>query len=138
MSPRSDATKLPLFPTNMGVRLTQAQPDRVTGTLEVTEALANRNDVLHGGAVMTFADTLAGTAATLNLGDGQRTTTIESKTNFLRAIRIGEEITGASVPVHVGRKTAVFQTTITRADGKVAAIVTQTQMTLSWEPPGQA
>lgn len=119
----------------MGVRLTLTRPDTVTGTLEVVPELGNRNDVLHGGAIMTFADTLGGVAASLNLTGDERTTTIESKTNFLRAIRIGEVITGTCIPLHLGRKTCVFQTTVTRADGKVAAIVTQTQMTLAWETP---
>ncbi len=133
MPPIPNVLTLPAFPSGMGVRLTHAEVEKVTGTLVVTPALANRNDVLHGGAIMTFADTLCGTAASLFLKEGQRTTTLESKTNFLRAIRIGEEVTGTCLPLHLGRKTCVYQTTIYRADGKAAAVVIQTQMTLAWE-----
>ena len=114
----------------LGIRITRAEPDEVRGEMAVTPDLANRNGVLHGGALMSFADTLGGSAAFANLGPGDTTTTVESKTNFLRPVPIGEVATGICIPLKVGRSLMVFQTTILRSDGKPAAIVTQTQMTL--------
>lgn len=130
MSDTVDQTLLPAFPTHMGIRLKEATRERVVGVFPVDEEHANRNGVLHGGAIMAFADALGGVAASLNLSEGQRTTTVESKTNFLRATPLGAVARATCLPLHVGRRTAVFQITITRADGKVAAIVTQTQLTL--------
>ena len=100
--------------------------------MPATENLANRNGVLRGGAIMGFADNLGGTAATINLGPGKATTTIESKTNFIRPIHIGDTVHGRAIALHKGRTTMIWQTTITRNDGKVAAIVTQTQMVMDW------
>ena len=94
------------------------------------EELANRNGVLHGGAMMAFADNLGGTATFLNLPPGAGTTTIESKTNFFAACPLGETVLAETTPLHRGRSTMVWQTRITRSDGKLAAIVTQTQMVL--------
>ena len=88
------------------------------------------------GAIMGLADHVGGTAATINLGPGQATTTLESKTNFLRPIRIGDTAHARCVALHRGRTTMIWQTTITRDDGKVAAIVTQTQMILEWRDGG--
>jgi uncharacterized protein (TIGR00369 family) len=105
----------------------------------VGEDLANRNGVMHGGAIMAFADILGGAASVLNLADGARTTTIESKTNFFRAVPLGETARAVCIPLHRGRTTMVWQTTITRADGKEAAIVTQTQLVItSWQGPSAA
>jgi 1,4-dihydroxy-2-naphthoyl-CoA hydrolase len=120
----------PPFARHIDIRLISATPDRVEGQMNVNENLGNRNGVLHGGALMGFADNIGGTASFLNLKDGEGTTTIESKTNFFRAISIGDVATAVCVPLHKGRKTLVCQTTITRGDGKVAAIVVQTQMIL--------
>jgi 1,4-dihydroxy-2-naphthoyl-CoA hydrolase len=86
--------------------------------------------VMHGGAVMGFADNLGGALSHANLKPGQRTTTIESKTNFFAGIPIGDVAHAECVPLHRGRSTIVVQTKITRQDGKLAAIVTQTQMVL--------
>jgi 1,4-dihydroxy-2-naphthoyl-CoA hydrolase len=80
---------------------------------------------------MAFADILGGAASVLNLPDGARTTTIESKTNFFRAIPLGETARAVCLPLHRGRTTMVWQTTVTRADGKQAAIVTQTQLVMA-------
>lgn len=115
------------------MRIDEAAADLVVGSMNVTEAHNNRNGVMHGGAIMTFADTLAGTAASINLEVDRRTTTIESKTNFMRSIRIGDRITGRCVPIHKGRKLSIWQTTVYRGDGKPAAVVTQTQLSLVWE-----
>lgn len=122
----------PAFARFIGVRIVAASPDEVVAELPVTQDLANRNGVLHGGAVMGFADNLGGTATAINLPAGKSTTTVESKTNFLRPLRVGDVATGRCVPLHKGRTTMVWQTTISRPDGKVAAIVTQTQLVLDW------
>ena len=88
---------------------------------------------------MAFADILGGAASVLNLADGARTTTIESKTNFFRALPLGETARAVCIPLHRGRTTMVWQTTVTRADGKEADIVTQTQLVISsWRHPSAA
>jgi 1,4-dihydroxy-2-naphthoyl-CoA hydrolase len=79
---------------------------------------------------MAFADTLGAIGAVMNLGEGQWTTTIESKTNFFRGAPVGSTITGESTPLHVGRRSSVWQTRITGAEGKLMALVTQSQMVL--------
>lgn len=129
------ADEQPKFSLVLGFRLISATPDEVLAEMPATEELSNRNGVLHGGAIMGFADNLGGTAATINLRPGEATTTIESKTNFLRPIRIGDVAHGRCVALHKGRTTQIWQTTITRNDGKVAAIVTQTQMVMTWQEP---
>ena len=129
----------PAFARFMGVRFTSGSRDRIEAELTVGEFLANRNGVMHGGAIMAFADILGGAASVLNLPDGARTTTIESKTNFFRAIPLGQTARAVSIPLHRGRTTMVWQTTIMRADGKEAAIVTQTQLVItSWRRPSAA
>lgn len=120
----------PPFAVTLGLRVTHATPDRVEAELPVTPALANRNNTLHGGAFMALADNLGGTATFLNLKEGEGTSTIESKTNFFRPVAIGDTARAVTVPLHKGRSTMVWQTTITTGDGKLAAIVTQTQMIL--------
>ena len=120
----------PPFAVTLGLRITHATPDRVEADLPVTEALANRNNTLHGGAFMALADNLGGTATFLNLKEGEGTSTIESKTNFFRPVAIGDTARAVTVPLHKGRSTMVWQTTITTGEGKLAAIVTQTQMIL--------
>lgn len=127
-----EQTLLPTYPRAMGMVLEEASPDLVVGVLDVAEAHGNRNGVMHGGAIMAFADALGGVAAAVNLTGDDRTTTLESKTNFLRPIPIGARITGRCVPLHRGRKTTIWQTTVLRPDGKPAAITIQTQMTLVW------
>lgn len=121
----------PAFALLLGLRVTRYARDRVEAELEIREELANRNGVLHGGAIMAFADNLGGTASHLNLPEGGRTTTIESKTNFFRAIPLGSTARATCLPLHRGRTTMVWQTTITGEDGRVAAIVTQTQLVIS-------
>jgi uncharacterized protein (TIGR00369 family) len=124
----------PPFGHWLGVKLTHVSPDRLVGELTVRDELANRNGVLHGGAAMAIADNLGGTATFLNLPEGAATTTIESKTNFFAACPLGETIRTETTPLHRGRTTMVWQTRILRADGKLAALVTQTQLVL----PGKA
>ena len=129
------ANNQPAFALHVGLRIISATRDEILAEMPVTEALSNRNGVLHGGAIMGFADNVGGTGAQINLRPGEATTTIESKTNFLRPIRIGDVAHGRAIALHKGRTTMVWQTTITRGDGKVAAIVTQTQMVMEWKDP---
>ena len=125
------AEQQPPFAHFMGMTITEVTPDCVRAELLVREDLGNRNGVLHGGALMALADNLGGTATTANLKDGQSTTTIESKTNFFAAIPVGSIAHAECLPLHRGRTTMVWQTKVTRADGKLAAIVTQTQLVLT-------
>ena len=115
----------------LGLRITVADDDRVEAELEVTTALLNRNGMIHGGAIMAFADTLGGTGTFLNLADGEGTVTVESKTNFFRAVAEGQVLRAVCLPLHRGRRTQVWQTTLTGPDGKLVAQVTQTQMVLT-------
>jgi uncharacterized protein (TIGR00369 family) len=115
----------------MGIRLVESTPARVVAELYVRDDLCTSNAILHGGAIMAFADSVGAVGAMLNLPEGAGTTTIESKTNFVGAIRAGDTARAVCEPVHIGRATMVWQTKIARGDGKLAAIVTQTQMTLA-------
>jgi uncharacterized protein (TIGR00369 family) len=114
----------------MGMKITHVSRDKVTAELFVRDQLENRMGVLHGGAVMAFADNLGGTATIANLPDGARTSTIESKTNFFAPIPISDTAHAECTPLHKGRSTMVWQTRITRNDGKLCAIVTQTQIVI--------
>ena len=130
---REVAEAQPAFARYLGIELISYSRDRIIAELVVREDHANRNGLLHGGAIMAFADNLGGTAASLNLPPLARTTTLESKTNFLRGITVGERARGECVPLHRGRSTSVWQTTISDEQGRLAAIVTQTQLVLA--PP---
>jgi uncharacterized protein (TIGR00369 family) len=118
------------FPGLMGLRLTEVEPERVRGELTVRAELCTGGARMHGGAIMAFADTLGAVGTVLNLPDGTGTTTIESKTNFLGAAAEGERVLGECTPLHRGGTTMVWQTRITRGDGRLVAIVTQTQLVL--------
>ena len=121
--------KLP-FAELLGIEFTHAAPDRVVAEMTVREELCTRPPVLHGGAIMAFADTIGATGTILNLPEGAGTTTIESKTNFIAPAPLGTLVTGESTPVHRGRRTMVWQTRITTAEGRLVALVTQTQLVL--------
>jgi len=121
----------PLFPGLMGIELTEVTPERVVASLEVRPDLCTVGGILHGGALMAFADTLGGVATFVNLTTGFRTTTIESKTNFFSAAPVGTRIIGECTPLHRGKTTMVWQTLIKSENGKSCAIVIQTQMVLS-------
>lgn len=114
----------------MGIEIVSTERDRVVARLMVRDELCTRPAVLHGGAAMAFADTLGAIGTVLNLPDGAWTTTIESKTNFISAAPAGTVITGECTPIHRGRKTMVWQTRIMSSEGKLVALVTQTQMVL--------
>src|SRR5262244_529244 len=118
------------FAKLLGLELVTVTPDRVEAVLQVREDLCTRPAVLHGGAVMALADTLGAIATVANLAEGATTTTIESKTNFFAAIPVGDTARAECTPLHRGRTTMVWQTRITRGDGKLAAIVTQTQLVM--------
>src|SRR4029450_3354782 len=118
------------FAKLLGLELVTVAPDRVEAILQVREELCTRPAVLHGGAVMALADTLGAIATVANLAEGVTTTTIESKTNFFAAIPLGDTARAECTPLHKGRTTMVWQTRITRGDGRLAALVTQTQMVL--------
>jgi uncharacterized protein (TIGR00369 family) len=120
--------KMMPFGKLMGVEFVSAAPDKVVARLTVRDDLCTIPAVLHGGAVMAFADTLGGAATMLNLPEGKWTTTVESKTNFLAPAPAGSVVTGECTPVHRGKRTMVWQTRITNAEGRLVALVTQTQM----------
>lgn len=118
------------FPGHLGITVLEAGPDRIMAELNSREALCTMPGTIHGGAVMGFADTLGAFATVLNLPPNAGTTTIESKTNFFRRLDMNKKVIGECTPLHKGRTTMVWQTRITDGDGKLAAIVTQTQMVL--------
>ena len=124
------ALSQPPFAHFLGLKITHVSPERVCAELTAREELNNRFGIMHGGAIMALADNLGGTATTANLKPGQSTTTIESKTNFFAAIPIGDVAKAECTPLHRGRTTMVWQTRITRGDGRLCAIVTQTQLVL--------
>src|SRR5204863_8941402 len=121
--------RLPAFAEHVGIEILEAESDRVVGRIVVGPQHSNGRDRVHGGAIMTLADTLGAIGTVLNLPRGAATTTIESKTNFLAAGR-GAELIGESLPLHIGRNTMVWQTTIRDAESRRVAVVTQTQLVL--------
>jgi 1,4-dihydroxy-2-naphthoyl-CoA hydrolase len=118
------------FSDLMGVEITVREKTRVVGRMVVRDDLCTAGGILHGGAYMAFADALGAIGGVLNLSPGTRTTTLESKTNFLRGAPAGSTVTGEATPLHIGRRSSVWQTRITNDDGKLMALVTQTQMTV--------
>jgi len=119
-----------IFPGLMGVRLTELAPERVVAQMAVRADLCTAGGILHGGAYMAFADTLGAVGTIVNLPEGKRTTTTDSSTKFIAGARVGTTATATSVALHRGRTTQVWQTSITNADGKLCAVVTQTQLVL--------
>jgi uncharacterized protein (TIGR00369 family) len=117
------------MPGHFGIRVTSPDKDKLVGELDVDDRHLNNSGHVHGGALAAFADDLGGTLAGLNVGPEFRTTTIESKTNIFRACLPGR-LTGVAVPVHVRRRMVVLLISIYRPDGKLAAMMIQTQMVL--------
>lgn len=109
-----------ILPELLGIRLVEVTPDKVVAQLTVRPDLCTTGKILHGGAI----------GAVVNMPQGHGTATIESKTNFIGAAASGSTVTGESTPVHKGRTTQVWQTRITNADGKLVALVTQTQIVM--------
>lgn len=128
--PAVDIAIMP-FSTLMGVRLVETSPDLVVAEMPVRPDLCTAGGICHGGALMAFADAIGAVATVINLPEGARTTTLESKTNFIGAIRAGELARAECRPIHKGGTTMVWQTNILRPDGKLAAVVTQTQLVIS-------
>jgi len=120
----------PLFPGLMGLRLTELGPERVVATLRVRPDLCTAGEILHGGAVMAFADTLGAVGTFVNLPAGARTTTIESSTKFIAAAAVDTTVTGECTALHRGRTTQVWQTLVRTEAGKLCAVVTQTQLVI--------
>jgi uncharacterized protein (TIGR00369 family) len=120
----------PVFPGLMGVRLLTLEPERVVAELVVRPDLCTIGGILHGGAYMAFADTLGAVGTVINLPQGKRTTTTDSSTKFIGGARVDTTVTGECIALHRGRTTMVWQTTIRSAEGKLCAVVTQTQLIL--------
>ncbi|MGH8797855.1 MAG: PaaI family thioesterase [Caldimonas sp.] len=125
-----EALLAPLFPGLMGVKLVEVTSERVAATLLVRPDLCTTGHTMHGGAFMAFADTLGGIATYVNLPPNARTTTIESSTKFLRGAAVGSTVSAECTAFHKGRTTMVWQTLVKSADGKLCAVVTQTQLVL--------
>jgi 1,4-dihydroxy-2-naphthoyl-CoA hydrolase len=126
---RVNETKLP-FAELLGIEFVSAAPERVVAEMTVREDLCTVPAVLHGGAIMAFADTLGAMGTIVNLPQGAGTTTVESKTNFLAPAPVGTRVFGETTPVHRGRRTMVWQTRISTSEGRLIALVTQTQLVL--------
>lgn len=118
------------FARLLGIKIVSAASERVVAEMLIRDDLCTQPAVMHGGAMMALADTLGAYATVLNLSGGATTTTIESKTNFLAAAQVGTTVTAECTPVHRGRRTMVWQTRITGANGRLLGIVMQTQMVL--------
>jgi len=122
-----------MFPKVLGIKIVEATEDRMLAELMVTDDLCTTGKTMHGGAIMTLADFMGAACTMNNLPSGYGTTTLESKTNFIAGAPSGQKVIATCEPVHKGKRTQVWRTTIAREDGRVVAIVQQTQMVL--EPP---
>jgi 1,4-dihydroxy-2-naphthoyl-CoA hydrolase len=120
----------PLLPGLLGVRLLECSPERVLAEMTVRPDVCTAGGILHGGAYMAFADTLGAVGTVVNLQRGQTTTTTDSSTKFIAGAKVGSVVTGESVALHRGRRTQVWQTSIRNAQGKLCAVVTQTQLVM--------
>jgi uncharacterized protein (TIGR00369 family) len=121
------------FAAALGVEIDAASPEEVRGGLAWSEERCTAGGILHGGALMGLADSLGGLCAFLNLPEGATTATIESKTNFFRAVRSGR-VEATARPLHVGRTVIVVQTDLFDGDGSRVAQVTQTQAVIAPRP----
>ena len=121
---------LPGLPKFLGMTFTRIEKDAVTAEIVVRPEHCNPAGTIHGGGIMAFADTMGAIGTWVNLREGQDTTTIESKTNFFAAAPVGTTLTAESIPLHRGRRTQVWETKLTRSDGRMVAKVTQTQLVI--------
>ena len=119
-----------MFGGMLGVRFVEAAPERLVAELLVRDEMCTVPGIMHGGAIMAFADEMGGTATGLNLPKGAGTTTIESKTNFFAPGRVGDTVRAECVALHRGKRTMVWQTRVTSSEGRLLALVTQTQIVL--------
>src|SRR3954471_16366206 len=125
-----NSMKMP-FAELKGVTFTEADKDRAVAQMLVRPDLCTLNHTIHGGAIMAFADSVGAAATFINLPeDAKGTTTIESKTNFIGGAKEGSLVTATATPVHRGRRTQVWQTRVETDDGRLIALVTQTQLVL--------
>ncbi|PJK29194.1 PaaI family thioesterase [Minwuia thermotolerans] len=118
------------FGALLGIEFITVEPDLVEAEMLVKPEFCTNPAIMHGGAVMALADNVGAVATVINLPPDTTTTTLESKTNFIAAVPVNQKALARCVPVHKGRTTMVWTTTITREDGRKAAVVTQTQMVL--------
>jgi 1,4-dihydroxy-2-naphthoyl-CoA hydrolase len=130
MTPLEKINSIPLpFAKLMGVQFTEASAERIVATMQVREDLCTVGNAIHGGAVMALADSVGAAATVVNLpAEAKGTTTLESKTNFIGPAKAGATVIATATPVHRGRRTQVWQTRIETDDGRLVAVVTQTQM----------
>lgn len=120
------------FAQGLGLDMEVVSKSLVRASLEVSKTLCTTGKIMHGGAIMAVADTLGAIAAYQNLPEGAKaTTTLESKTNFLGAAPLGCVVIAETTPLHVGRRTSVWQTVLRKEDGDKIALVTQTQLVLT-------
>jgi len=118
------------FPELLGITFLEASQDGIKAELDAREEITTVAGIVHGGALMGFADTLGAVSTILNMPADCRTTTIESKTNFFRAARTDGKVIGTCTPLHKGRTTQVWQTRITDENDKLCALITQTQIVI--------
>jgi len=114
---------------HLGIEFVEVTPDRVVARLKVTDKLMTVGGTIHGGTLMAFADSIGAAGTVANLAEGQRTATLESKTNFIAGCREGT-VQAEAKPIHKGKRTHVWETRITDESGKLLSITTQTQMIL--------
>jgi uncharacterized protein (TIGR00369 family) len=127
---RINANPMPLAKL-LGIEFISAEAKEVSARMLVRPDMCTLGGFAHGGAIMSFADTLGGAAAFVNLPpDAKGTTTLESKTNFIAGAPAGSSLVGHATLVHRGRRTQVWQTRVSTEDGKLVAMTVQTQMTL--------
>jgi uncharacterized protein (TIGR00369 family) len=128
--------RMPPFSKLLGMHFISATPERVVAEMLIRPELCTSRSILHGGAIMAFADTLGACATVINLQPGFGTTTIESKTNFFAPAVAGTKVTGECLALHRGKRTMAWQTRITNQEGRLIAVVTQTQMVLEPKSSG--
>jgi 1,4-dihydroxy-2-naphthoyl-CoA hydrolase len=114
---------------HLGIEFLDVGPERVRARLQVSDKLLTTTGVVHGGTLMAFADTIGAAGTVANLTEGQRTATLESKTNFISGCKAGW-VTAEATPIHKGKRTHVWETRITDEAGKLLSVTTQTQMIL--------
>ena len=119
-----------LLPGLMGMRIVELTPERVVGEMVVRPDLCTAGNIPHGGAYMAFADTLGAVGTVVNMPQGKRTTTTDSSTKFIGGAKVDTTVVGECTALHRGRTTMVWQTAIRSAEGKLCALVTQTQLIL--------
>ena len=126
-----NSLKMP-FAELKGITFIEAGLERVVARMPVRPDLCTLHHTIHGGAVMALADSVGAAATIVNLpDDANGTTTIESKTNFIGGAQEGNTVIATATPIHRGRRTQVWQTRVETEDGKLVAIVTQTQLVLT-------